>query len=170
MKTKRMNQMWNRVCLVSAFLLSGLVANAQSWDWSDCVEWFQHSGAEYLSVYAHPTCDLNGYKIIQTSPDIIVEIDAEGILTNYIARYKIVHGYNSTYGMHYFKDVIVLKDECPFPAAFSAWDEVPKFHPTIYREAELWHLYGTSEFNNISPKRTKAAVALMIEFLAKWLN
>ena len=161
--------MWNRVCLVSAFLLSGLLANAQSWDWDDCVEWFRNTGVDYLAVYAHPTSDVEDYTIKQTYPDIIVEYEMEGFLSTYTARFKIVHGYDSNYGMHYFKDVVILKDEDPYPP-FKAWSDVPKFHPTIYREAELWHLYGTREFNDISVKRTKAAVALMIEFLAKWLN
>ena len=154
---------------VLAFMLICFNLNAQSWRWDDCVEWFENSGVEYLCVYAHPTSDVQDYKIIQTFPDIIVEYELEGFLSNYTARFKIVHGYNSDYGMHYFKDVVVLKDEDPI-SPFNAWNDTPKFHPEIYRKLELYHLYGPKEFNDIQLYRTKAAVALMIEFLVRWID
>ena len=160
----------NKILVAMAFMLCCFSLNAQSsWDWGDCVEWFKNSGVDYLPVYAHPTSDVEDWTIKQTSPDIIVEYELEGFLSTYNLRLKIVHGYNSDYSMHYFKDVVILRDDDPI-TTFAAWDESPKFHPIIYREAELWHLYGTREFKNITNKRTKAAVALMIEFIAKWMN
>jgi len=169
MRKTKLNQTMNRLCLICVFLFSCFVANAQRWSWDDCVEWFENEGVEMLAVYAHPTSDINDYSIIQLYPDIIVRYDFEGFLTNYIAKYKIVKGYNSDYNMYYFKDVVILKDEDPYPP-FRAWQKVPKLHPEIYRSAELWHLYGTRDFNNISNERTKAAVALMIEFVGKWIQ
>lgn len=161
----------NRVLAVLTFMLICFNLNAQFWEWNDCVEWFENTGWEGLAVYAHPTSDVQDFTIIQTSPDIIVEYEFKGFLSNYTAKYKIVGGDVFNNGRHhfYFKDVIVLKDEDPVPP-FKAWDGMPKFTPDLYRKLDFYLLYGPREFDDIPNNRTKAAVALMIEFMGKWFN
>lgn len=159
-----------RLSLICVFFFYCFVANAQlRYSWGDCVQWFKNEGHEFLAVYAHPTSDVNDYSITLSGDDIIVEYDFEGFLSNYTARYKILHGYNSNYNLHYIKDVVILKDEDPYPP-FRAWGRGPKLHPEMYSRAELHRLYGYSGFDNIPVNRTKAAVALMMEFIGKWFQ
>ncbi|MCR4614349.1 MAG: hypothetical protein K5778_10185 [Bacteroidaceae bacterium] len=168
METKRMNQKWNRVCLICALMLGGLGANAQSWDWSDCVEWFKYSGVTLLAACAHPvdaTNNINNtpFTIKQTSPDIIVEIGFDGT-SAYTCTYKIVRSFYN--GKPYFKDVKVLKEGDLFFPSFDAWANLPTMYQSTYdNDNTLYLLYDRVKPWKSLSKGRKAACALTQAFV-----
>jgi hypothetical protein len=154
----------NRMLAIFTFMFGSLVANAQSWNWSDCVDWLRYEGFETLATLAHPTNDMKSYSIDQTSPDVIVKINFEGTFVDFSVTYKIVRG--DVNGKPYFKDVKVLSERTLIKS-FIAWNEAPKFHPQIYRDNQFWYFYdGVRNFEDL-PLGKKAAAALTMEFVAK---
>lgn len=168
MKTNNKKLRLSRVLICVSFMLASLAANAQSWDWDDCVEWLKYEGIENLATYAHPTNDMKSFSISQTSPDVIVKINFEGTFIDFSSTYKIVRNYYR--GGAYFYDVKVLSEGDHLVPSFAAWNSLPKLHPKIYRSDDLFpELYnGVEEFEDLSLHQ-QAAAALTMDFLAKQL-
>ena len=156
----------NKVLTISMCLLGSLVANAQSWDWNDCLDWLKYEGFNTLAVYAHPTNEMQSYTITQTTPDVIVKIDFEGTFVDFSSTYKIVRANVPNTNKPYFKDVKVLSERV-LVKSFVAWDAAPKLHSTVYEGAPFYQLYdGVKKFEELSLGR-KAAFGLTMEFLNK---
>lgn len=152
--------------MIFTFLVSGLVANAQdSWDWDDCVDWFRYEGIEILCTYAHPAWDMEDFTITQTSPDIIVTVEFDGLMFHHTNVYKIVRrNYN---GRPYFYDIKILREN-PLSPSFVTWDGLlPKFHGLAYESEDFYKLYdNVRDFESLSLAK-KAAFGLTMEFIAK---
>ena len=144
-------------------MISSLAANAQSWDWGDCLDWFRYEGVEILATYAHPTNSLKDFTITQTSPDIIVKIDFNGTFVDFSATYKVERGYYNNKPL--FKNVRILSERTLIKS-FSAWDGLPKAHGYVYNEGGFYRIYGPRDFESLSVQQ-KAAFGLTMEFLVK---
>lgn len=157
---------FTKILMVVMFIFTGALCQAQSW--SEMTSWFRNQGVEYLAVYAHPVADMVDYKILSsTSSNIIVAIEFEGVLTDYISKYEILKG---TYdGVPYFQTIRVLQDDA-FGTSFVTWSAAPKVHSLIYDQMdEAGELWGESLFSNLSPNK-KAAAALCFEFWRYYMD
>lgn len=150
--------------MVLTLVLLGTYCHAQSW--SDMTSWFRYEGVEILAVYAHPLADMADYEIVSvTSNSIVVEIDFEGVWSDYTSKYEIVKGmYN---GQAYFQTVRVLSDDF-LGTSFVTWSEAPKLHSMMFDEflgSSLgYELYGAYSFEDLSLGKM-AAFGLFMEFI-----
>ncbi len=168
MKTTIKSGKLNRVLMAIAFLFVSLGSSAQNpWSWSDCVDWFRNYGGDKLAVYARPMYAAKGYeyKVVQSSPDIVVEITYEPLTflgSRTLCRYKIIR--NTYNRAPYFYDVEVLRDPL-LGGTFNSWNAVQTYGVAYNNMDIMFDLFdGQRSFSNL-PLSKKAAAALTMEFL-----